>query len=30
VLGFLKDWLANHIRQTDRAYSAHLNANGVN
>ena len=29
VLGFLKDWLAQHIRQTDRSYSAYLNAQGV-
>jgi hemerythrin-like metal-binding protein len=30
VLGFLKDWLADHIKRTDRSYSAHLNAQGVN
>ena len=29
VTEFLTDWLANHIKQTDRQYSAHLNANGV-
>jgi len=29
VAEFLKDWLANHIKQADRQYSAHLNANGV-
>jgi len=29
VTEFLKDWLANHIKQVDRRYSAHLNANGV-
>lgn len=29
VTEFLKDWLANHIKQTDRQYSAHLNANGI-
>jgi hemerythrin len=29
VLQFLKDWLAEHIRRTDRSYSAHLNAHGV-
>jgi hemerythrin len=29
VTEFLRDWLANHIKQTDRQYSAHLNANGI-
>jgi hemerythrin len=29
VLGFLKDWLAEHIKRTDRSYSAYLNAQGV-
>jgi len=29
VVGFIKDWLAAHIRKTDRSYSAHLNAQGV-
>ena len=29
VSTFLKDWLTNHIKQTDRRYSEHLNANGV-
>jgi len=29
VLGFLKDWLAEHILRTDRSYSAYLNAQGV-
>jgi hemerythrin len=29
VLEFLKDWLARHIKQTDRKYSAHLNQNGI-
>ncbi len=29
VTTFLKDWLAHHIKETDRQYSAHLNANGV-
>ena len=29
VTEFLKDWLAHHIKQTDRQYSAHLNSNGV-
>jgi hemerythrin len=26
---FIKDWLAHHIQQTDRSYSAHMNAKGV-
>ncbi len=29
VTQFIKDWLASHIKQTDREYSAHLNASGV-
>ncbi|HXJ87775.1 MAG TPA: bacteriohemerythrin [Candidatus Binatia bacterium] len=29
VLEFLKDWLASHIKQADRQYSDHLNANGI-
>jgi len=29
VADFLKDWWTNHIMQTDRQYSAHLNDNGV-
>jgi hemerythrin-like metal-binding protein len=29
VANFLKDWLTNHIKQTDRQYSDHLNAEGV-
>jgi len=29
VVGFIKDWLSEHIRRTDRSYSAHLNAQGV-
>ena len=30
VLTFLRDWLAKHIKQTDKMYSTHLNAHGVN
>ena len=29
VVGFIKDWLGEHIRRTDRAYAAYLNAQGV-
>jgi len=29
VLGFLKEWLADHIRRTDRSYAAYLTAHGV-
>ena len=29
AFNFLKDWLASHIKQTDRLYSAHLNAKGI-
>ncbi|MFZ0137027.1 MAG: bacteriohemerythrin [Candidatus Sulfotelmatobacter sp.] len=29
VTEFLKDWLVTHIKQADRQYSAHLNANGL-
>jgi hemerythrin len=29
VTEFIKDWLSNHIKQSDRQYSAHLNAHGV-
>ena len=29
LLGFVEDWLAEHIRRTDRSYSAYLNAQGV-
>jgi hemerythrin len=30
LLSLLKDWLASHIKQTDKEYSAHLNAAGIN
>ena len=29
LVAFLKDWLHNHIKQVDRQYSAHLNAQGI-
>ncbi|MGA3093543.1 MAG: bacteriohemerythrin [Terriglobales bacterium] len=29
VLIFLKDWLAEHIKHTDRMYSEHLNSRGI-
>lgn len=29
VLMFLQDWLINHIRKSDCAYSTHLNAAGI-
>jgi hemerythrin len=29
VLTFLRDWLANHIKQTDKGYSEHLNSQGI-
>jgi hemerythrin len=29
VLKFLKDWLADHIKQTDKMYSEHLNSRGI-
>ena len=29
ILGFIKDWLTDHIMRTDRAYGAYLNAKGV-
>ncbi len=29
VLTFLKDWLAEHIKQTDKMYSGHLNSQGI-
>jgi len=30
VMDFLKSWLINHIQGTDKKYSSHLQANGVN
>ncbi len=30
VMTFLKDWLNNHIKQSDKKYSAFLNSKGVN
>ena len=29
VLRFLQGWLIDHIRKSDKAYSAHLNAHGI-
>jgi hemerythrin len=29
VLMFLKDWLAEHIKQTDKLYSQYLNSHGI-
>jgi hemerythrin len=29
VMNFLKDWLTNHIQNTDKKYTAHLNGKGV-
>jgi methyl-accepting chemotaxis protein/hemerythrin len=29
VIGFLQDWLTNHIKGVDRKYGPHLNKNGV-
>ena len=29
VLAFIKQWLATHIKQTDKRYSAHLNSKGI-
>lgn len=29
LMNFLKKWLVEHIVNTDKKYSAHLNANGV-
>jgi hemerythrin len=30
VLTFLKDWLASHIKQSDKKYSEHLRSQGIN
>jgi hemerythrin len=30
VLSLLKDWLSNHIKQTDKKYSETLNSRGIN
>jgi hemerythrin len=30
VLTFLHDWLANHIKQTDKEYPEDLNSMGIN
>lgn len=29
LLNFLREWLVEHIRRSDKAYSAHLNSHGV-
>jgi len=29
LLNFVRQWLVHHIRESDKAYSDHLNANGV-
>ncbi len=29
TLDFLVNWLTHHIRETDKKYGAHLNANGI-
>jgi hemerythrin-like metal-binding protein len=29
LLNFIRQWLAHHIRESDKAYSDHLNAKGV-
>lgn len=29
VLGFLREWLVQHIQKADKAYSDHMNAHGV-
>lgn len=30
TLTFVRDWLTNHIQQTDKQYSKHLNSRGIN
>jgi len=29
LVNFVRDWLPQHIQRTDRSYSAHMNAQGV-
>ena len=29
VMGFLKSWLNHHIKGSDKAYTVHLNSNGI-
>ncbi len=29
LMQFLRDWLANHIKETDKKYSEHFKANGI-